>query len=160
MPGCKISTLKKNPLLFHLIILDLFLAGCQSAQNDNVTGSPNEVPEFRKSVSPAPVAAYREKTDDKLNDWYFSVKLFETKKTFYYLLKMQYQEIRVEDTLKIPDFGVEPKPAIQKGKDRYSCIIGFMDNENKFREYKLVSVRNGQELKLTTINYYTVVNKP
>ena len=73
---------------------------------------------------------------------------------------MQYQEIRGEDTLKIPDFGVEPKPAIQKGKDRYSCIIGFMDNENKFREYKLVSVRNGQELKLTTINYYTVVNKP
>jgi hypothetical protein len=116
-----------------------------------------DISEFRKEVKKAAVGVYKEKTDNPLNDWYFSVRLFETEKTFQYLLKMQFEEIRGEDTLTLPNFGVNPKPELRKGKDKYSCIIGFIDRENKFREYKLVSVKDGSELKLTTLNHYSVV---
>jgi hypothetical protein len=118
-----------------------------------------EVPEYRKEIKQSPVAVFKEKTNNPLNDWYFSVQLYETKKTFYYLLKMRFEEVTGEDTLKLPDFDIEPKPALVKGKDPFSCIIGFYDKENKFREYKLVSVKEGRELKLTTLNHYTVVRE-
>jgi len=111
-------------------------------------------------VNKQAVAEYREKVDNPMNDWSFSVQLFETPKTFHYLIKMQFEEVRGEDTLKLPDFGMEPKPEIHKGRDRYSCIIGFLDKENKFREYKEVSVKDGKDLKLTTLNHYTVVSAP
>jgi hypothetical protein len=54
-------------------------------------------------------------------------RLFETEKTFRYLLKMQFEEIKGEDTLKLPNFGIDPKPELRKGKDKYSCVIGFID---------------------------------
>jgi len=133
-----------------------------SAQQDDSTAKPkiinptNDVPSDRKEIKKEPIAEYKEKTDNPLNDWYFSVKLYETPKTFYYLMKLQFEEIRGEDTLKLPNFGYEPKPVIQKGKDKYSCIIGFMDNENKFREYKLVHVDDNNHLKVTALKHYSV----
>jgi hypothetical protein len=51
--------------------------------------------------------------------------------------------------------GAEPKPVIQKGEDKYSCIVGFMDNNNQFREYKKVYVKN-DELKVTSLKHYSV----
>ena len=116
----------------------------------------DNVPEFRKEIKKEAVAEYKEKTDNRLNDWYFSVSLYETQKTFYYLLKLQFEELRGEDTLKIPNLGYQPKPVIQKGKEKYSCIIGFMDDKNAFREYKLVHVENGNQLKVTTLKHYAV----
>jgi len=71
---------------------------------------------------------------------------------------MQFEEIRGEDTLILPNFGFIPKPILRKGKDKYACIIGFMDKENKFREYKLVYVKDGSRLKLVTLNHYSVVS--
>ena len=41
-----------------------------------------KVPLYRATVKAEPVAEYQEKTDNPLNDWYFSVKLYETPKTF------------------------------------------------------------------------------
>ena len=73
---------------------------------------------------------------------------------------MQFEEIRGEDTLKLPDFGIEPKPEIRKGIGRFSCIIGFIDKDQSFREYKLVSVKDGRELKLTTLKHYAIVDQP
>jgi hypothetical protein len=129
---------------------------CQShTSSDN-----GAVPEFREKIKKEAVADYREKVNNSMNDWYFSVQLFETQKTFSYLIRMQYEEVRGEDTLKIPDFGIGPQPEIHKGKEPYSCIIGFLDKDKKFLEYKEVSVKNGRDLKLTTINHFRVVNDP
>jgi hypothetical protein len=136
-----------------------FAIACHSgASHDSDTAGA--IPEYRKTIRKEPVAEYREKVNNSINDWYFSVQLLETSRTFSYLIRMQYEEVRGEDTLKIPDFGVAPKPEIHKGKTPYSCIIGFLDKENKFLEYKEVSVKNGNELKLTTLNHYSVVNVP
>ncbi|HLX92724.1 MAG TPA: hypothetical protein VKR32_13630 [Puia sp.] len=112
------------------------------------------VPMYRSIVKKDPVAEYEKKVDNNLNDWKFSVKLYETSKTFYYLIIMQYEEVRGEDTLRLPNLGSSPKPAIVPGKERFSCIVGFMDIQNQFNDYKLISVENGN-LKVTTLKHYT-----
>jgi hypothetical protein len=120
-----------------------------------VINPANNIPEYRKEIKKEAVDAYSEKTDNPLNDWYFSVRLFETGKTFQYLIKMKFEELVAEDTLRLPNFGAQPKPVLKKGKEKYSCIIGFMDTDNTFREYKLVHVENGN-LKLTTLKHYSI----
>ncbi|MBS1918221.1 MAG: hypothetical protein JST87_18275 [Bacteroidetes bacterium] len=148
---------------FYLVMA---LISCQSGNSNTsatdssgnkpvVLNPTNDIPEFRKEVAKEPVDQFREKTDNPINDWYFSVKLYETPVTFHYLIKMQFEELTGEDTLKLPNFGTIPKPVIKKGDAKYSCIIGFMDNENKFREYKLVHV-DGNQLKITTLKHYAV----
>ena len=174
--NCHLSTLNSetHPIimkqsLFLLLTLAYFTSCRQNENNKSVTSksdnashknssSAENVPEHRKEIKKEAVAVYKEKTDDPLNDWYFTVRLFETDKTFNYVLKMQFEEIKGEDTLTIPNFGIDPKPELRKGKDKYSCIIGFIDRDNKFREYKLVYVKDGSQLKLTTLNHYSVVS--
>lgn len=142
----------------------VFIIGCnqkdEPKSNDQGTESNKKsltisIPEFRDSVSKKPVAQHEEKVDNPLNDWYFSVKLYETPKTFQYLVKLRYEEVEGEDTLKLPNFGTLPKPVIQKGNEQYSCIIGFLDKENKFREYKKVYVKENR-LKITALKHYAV----
>lgn len=148
---------------FAGFILLLFTACSEPAKKETpeAVAESNEkpltavIPEKRDVVKKEPVAQHREKVDNPLNDWYFSVRLYETPKTFHYLVKLQYEEIEGEDTLKLPNFGTLPKPVIQKGNEKFSCIIGFMDKENKFREYKKVYVQ-GTRLKITTIKHYAV----
>lgn len=149
-----------------VFILVIFMA-CGQASETTPTNSdtadkaatpamrPENIPLDRDTVNPEPVAEYREKTDNPLNDWYFQVRIFETDKTFHYLLKLQFEEIRGQDTLKLPNFGMMPKPVIQKGADKFSCIIGFMDKDNQFREYKKVYVRDNV-LKITALKHYGV----
>ena len=117
--------------------------------------APPSVSEDRTVVAKEAVARYEEKVDNPLNDWYFRVQLFETPYTFKYRLKLQYEEIRGEDTLKLPNFGLMPRPEIRKGPTPYSCIIGFLDKNAQFREYKKVYVVNGA-LKVTTLKQYGV----
>jgi len=144
------------------------LAGCNSSpshssegKKDTISKQPlvinpgDRIPMYRDTVHAEPVVQYNERTDNPLNDWYFSVKLYETKKTFHYLIKLQYEEIRGTDTLKLPNFGLAPKPIIQKGPEKYSCIIGFTDKEGKFREYKKIHVK-GNHLKITALKHYAV----
>ena len=114
-----------------------------------------KIAEFRTIIKKDPVAEFRQKTDNPLNDWYFTVRLYETPKTFYYLIKLGFEEIRGQDTLKLPNFGIPPYPVIKKGQEKYSCIIGFLDKENKFREYKKVEVKNNA-LKISALRHYAV----
>ena len=161
----------KKSFLFYLacsFVLILSFTACSSNQdapssNTSDVAASKEVETFdtvsmtRLSVSEDPVASYSKKTDDPLNDWYFRVRIYETPATFKYLLKMQFEEIRGEDTLKIPNLGIEPKVVIEPGKEQYSCIIGFLDKEGNFREYKKVYVKNNS-LKVTTLRHYSVRN--
>jgi hypothetical protein len=129
------------------------------AKTDSASGTPalrpENIPLDRDSVSKEPVAEYKVRTENPLNEWYFQVRLFETPKTFHYLIRLEYEVIRGQDTLKLPNFGMMPKPVIQKGDDKYSCIIGFMDKDNQFREYKKVYV-TGNKLKIEAIKHYGV----
>lgn len=126
-----------------------------SSQAPVVVNAASSIPLYRDTVSNDPVAGYRVKTDNPLNDWYFSVRLYETRKTFNYLIKLEFEEISGQDTLRLPNFGVPPLPVVRKGPEKYSCIIGFMDKENQFREYKKVYVV-GDRLKITALKHYAV----
>src|SRR5688572_15073455 len=106
----------------------------------------------RETIQKKPVVSYSERTDNPLNEWYFSVQLYETKNTFHYLIKMQFEEIRGTDTLRLPNFGTMPEPVIRKGKEQYSCIIGFMDKDKNFREYKKVYVKNNV-MRITALRH-------
>lgn len=126
-----------------------------SAQGAEVVNAADKIPATRTAIKKEPVAQYSERTDNPLNEWYFSVKLYETSKTFHYTMKMQFEEIRGTDTLKLPNFGIMPEPVIRKGPDKYSCIIGFLDKDKQFREYKKVYIKN-DVLKVTALRHYGV----
>ena len=114
-------------------------------------------PEFREHVSKEPVAEYKVKTSSKLNDMYFMVELYETKETMKYRMKVDFEGLGGDDTLKLPDMGTPPKPVLQKGPEEYSCIIGLLDNNKRFRELKKVYVtEKGKQLKITTLKHYMV----
>jgi hypothetical protein len=156
----------------NLLLCCLLAAGCRETAPNNEAASKattaektapaikappvEKIPLYRTTVNAEPVAEHQEKTNNPLNDWYFSVKLYETPKTFQYLMKCKYEELEGDDTLYLPNMGVAPKPVIQKGTDKYSCIVGFMDNNNQFREYKKVYVKDDQ-LKVTSLKHYSVV---
>jgi hypothetical protein len=153
----------------NLLLCCLLAAGCrETAPKETVkedasksaapaaeTPPAEKIPMYRTTVSTEAVAEYKQKTENPLNDWYFSVKLFETSKTFQYVMKLKYEEMEGEDTLFLPNVGTMPKPVIQKGGDKYSCTVGFMDNHDQFREYKKVYVKN-DELKVTSLKHYSV----
>jgi len=156
---------KLNPIKIKILLLLVvsIVISCNNSQpkeevsaikKDTISKTPY-IDLDRKEISKEPIASYSEKTDNPLNDWYFKVQLFETEKTFEYLIKLQFEEIRGEDTLKLPNFGRMPEPQIKKGDEKYSCIIGFLDKENKFREYKKVCVKDNH-LKITAIKHYGV----
>lgn len=114
-------------------------------------------PEMRDRVRKEPVAEYKVRTENKLNDLYFTVKVYETPVTLKYVAKVDFEGMGGEDTIRLPDAGVPPHPILQKGPEKYSCIVGFMDNANSFRELKKVYVTDkGSELKITTLKHYVV----
>src|SRR5580692_3078919 len=114
-------------------------------------------PELRAQVKKEPVAEYKVRTDDKLNELYFSVRLYETTETMKYLAKVDYEGLPGEDTITLPDIGITPQPVLQKGPEKYSCIVGLLDNYKAFRELKKIYVTDqGKELKITTLKHYRV----
>lgn len=139
----------------------LLLAGCANNDTTNdahadstVVISYDTVAATRNTVQSNPVATYSEKIADELNDWKFSVTVYETKKTFRYTLRIQAKEVRVSDSLTIPNFGIQPTVVLQKGKEPLSCIIGFLDKKKEFKPYKMVSFRNDRLRVRTIASYY------
>lgn len=111
------------------------------------------IPLTRTTVENSPVASYSEKVQDDLNDWRFAVDVYETKQTFKFLMKIEYMVQEAEDTLTIPNFGIMPKVEIRKGPTENSCIVGFLDKQGEFKEYKSVALKDKQ-LKISTLKYY------
>ncbi len=154
--------------MFFVVVLSPLATACHSGSaapgsSDTArTNSPalsrfRRNPEFRDHVKKEPVGEYRLRTDDKLNEQYFSVRLYETHETMKYLAKVDYEGIGGDDTIRLPDVGIPPQPVLQKGPEKYSCIIGLMDNQNTFRPLKKVYVtEKGGELKITTLKHYVV----
>lgn len=125
---------------------------------DSTPAATEAVSENRANPKTEAVAGYSEKVDDGVNyanNWKFAVQMYETGKTFNYLIKIAYKELRLTDSLGIPNFGIAPKVELRKGTEPRSCIIGFLDRKGAFKEYKKVAVKN-EQLKITTINRYSV----
>ena len=148
----------KTSYLFFVLLL---LIACNNGNNTDAAApdttvviSTDTIPETRTSVQSKAIATYSEPIADELNNWKFAVSLYETKKTFQFTLRIQCKEVRVSDSLKIPNFGIAPAIEIRKGKEPLTCIIGFLDKNKQFKEYKKVSFEN-EQLRVKTIqNYY------
>ena len=131
---------------FSLLIF-IFLCSCAEKKN--------AIPAIRKEISKNPVATYLIPMGDPKLDRKFGAEVFETSETFKYLLVMYFDGTVQNDTLNVPNIGILPVVKIKAGEERLSCIIGFADDKNVFREYKLLSVKNDQ-LRLTTLKKYAV----
>jgi hypothetical protein len=146
----------------HYIIPLLFLIGCsQSGERQNsgtnkTTKLTNDtIPEVRKDVSSKPVASYIIPIGNPKLEYKFGVVIYETPQTFKYLMRMQYEGMVVTDTLKVPNFGIWPTVDVKPGKEKLSCIIGFLDKDKKFKEYKQLTIKDN-DLKLTILKRYGV----
>ncbi len=146
-------------ILFSLLII---LAACNQPGDNNpktkdsaTVISYDTIPEIRTTTQSKPVAAYSEPIKDELNDWKFAVALYETKRTFHYTVRIQAKEARVTDSIHFPNFGMAPKPVIQKGKEPLTCIMGFLDKKGQFMPYRQVSFINDR-LRIRTIQSYSV----
>jgi hypothetical protein len=137
--------MKASKYLFFLLI---FLNGSCADNN-------NDIPEIRENVNKAPVASYVIPMGDPKLDRKFGVQIFETPFTFKYLLTMFHDGTEQQDTLYIPNMGIAPVLQIKPGNDTLSCIIGFLDKENVFREYKILTGTNDQ-LRLKTLKKYSL----
>lgn len=153
-------------MLKHLLTLTCLvclLSSCHSGGNpandrDSVVkiDITAAIPEKRDKVNPAPAAGFTEAVPDELNNnWHFTVQLFETPQTFTYRLAVQYKELHAADTLTVPSFGTWPKVELHKGDTPFTCIIGFLDKSNTFREYKQVSAKD-DKVKISTLHHYAV----
>lgn len=150
------------------IFFSLGIAACLVSCNNQDTATGNSdsssistttaISETRTDVKKEPVAVYDVPLKNDLNKWHFTVTLSETRQRFFYLLDMKYEELTASDTIRFPNFGLEPEPLIQKGANDLECIIGFADKEKKFREYLKVFVDHDQ-LRVKTLKQYTVYQK-
>lgn len=140
----------------------MLVAACNENGNNKATdrkhivAGNDTIPAVRKVVNKKPVASYWVEMNAKL-DRKFGVDVYETPYTFKYLLSMQYDAMPQMDSLEIPNFGKWPVIKIIPGKEKLSCIIGFLDLKGNFKEYKLLSAKNDQ-LKLSTLKYYSTAN--
>jgi hypothetical protein len=140
----------------------LILLGCSQGSEQQKNGSGkttnrtnDTIPELRKEINKDPVASYMIPIGNPALEYKFGVMIFETPQTFKYHMRMQYEGMVVTDTLKIPNFGIWPTVQVKPGKEKLSCIIGFLDKEKKFKEYKLLTVKDN-DLKLTVLKRYGV----
>ena len=132
---------------YFSFLIFIFLCSCAEKKN--------AIPAIRKEISKNPVAAYLIPMGDPRLDRKFGAEVFETQETFKYLLVMYFDGTVQNDTLNVPNIGILPVVKIKAGNEKLSCIIGFADDKNVFREYKLLSVKNDQ-LRLTTLKKYAV----
>jgi len=147
----------------YSFLLLLALLCCNKSKNNNEAATTNSgepvkaindtIPLTREKVENSPIASYSEKVKDDLNDWRLAVDIYETNQTFKFLMKIEYMVQEAEDTLTIPNFGIMPKVEIRKGPQKESCIIGFLDKQGEFKEYKLIALKDKQ-LKISTLKYY------
>jgi hypothetical protein len=149
-----------------LILLVLVATTACKQQKDKQPGSDttgtvvitnDTIPATRTVVNEAPVASYSQPVPDELNNWQFAVQVYETKRTFHFILRMQYKELRITDSLNIPNFGIQPVVELKKGPEPFSCIIGFRDKKGVFKEYKKAYVSK-EKFKFTTLNHYYIAS--
>jgi hypothetical protein len=155
-------TIKRLGLFCSLIMI---AAACNSNKNnepkssddnDTTTYITNDtIPNFRKVVSPNPVASFSKNVPDEFNKWVFAIDVYETTETFKYNMLVKYKELVVKDSLRLPNFGTMPKVILQKGDEPLSCIIGFADKKGNFKEYRKAFI-DKDKLRMISLKSYFV----
>ena len=130
-----------------LMLIFVALLACNNisektaSQKDSIVIIPvDTISEQRTVVRKEAVVSHEQKVPDELNDWSFAVKLYETERRFHYIVRMQYKELRITDSINIPNLGKEPILKIEKDSNPYSCTIGFLDNKGNFKPYYRANV--------------------
>ncbi len=147
-----------NYILLFFILLAYSCSGNNNQQSKTSSASfttNDTIPVVRKQVKKSPVASYIIPINNPLLHQYFGVQIYETPLTFQFLLKMQYEGLMETDTLKIPNFGTWPIVQVNKGPEKMSCIVGFLDKQKQFKEYKMLLAKDNK-LKLLVLKRYTV----
>jgi len=149
----------KSLCLFTIVICFISCHTKNDQQNiaakDSVILNYKNIPTDRSSVDPNPVKTYKEEVKSFETTDQFIVSLYETRETFHYLIRIQYKNLEAGDTLNVPNFGTAPSVEILKGEKRPSCIVGFLDEDKKFRESKLICFEDN-ELKIHVLKHYGV----
>ncbi|POY35017.1 hypothetical protein C3K47_17320 [Solitalea longa] len=146
-------------LLVFFVLLSLLISCKPSALKQNKTENEGKVEETRAVVSKKAVVVFDQKYVGQirgadLNDWRFSVRLYETPKTFWYRMDVVDRELEVSDTVVFPKLGMEMVPALKKGHEPNSCLVGFLDKQGNFLEYKkVVSGSKGLMIRQTKTYY-------
>lgn len=153
----------KKLLLPSVIILSII--ACNSKKNndlqsfddnDSTTYITNDtIPNFRKEINPNAIASFSKNIPDEFNKWVFAIDVYETKETFKYNMRIKYKELTVTDSLRLPNFGTQPKVILQNGKEPLSCIIGFADKKGNFKEYRKAFIDN-DKLRIVSLKSYFV----
>ncbi len=138
-------------------------AGCRNSHDETtkqtadntVVIRADSIPEERSIVKKDPVAIYSEKVPDELNNWVFAVNVYETKRRFHYIVRMQYKELRITDSINVPNFGIEPTVQIQKDNSPFSCTLGFTDKKGIFKPLSRASVKE-ERLRFKKVASYAV----
>ncbi len=145
--------------IFSVLFFLVTIISCnnqETIEKETTIINSDTIPETRTVLSSRPIANLIENAGDALNkDWAFSVKVYQTEKTFHFIMKVKYQELEAVDTLKIPNIGIQPVVVLKSGKEKFSCIVGFRDKAQQFKEYKKVRVENNQ-LKISVLKHYAV----
>ena len=157
--------MKSIKLLLILLFFIAFVSCTQFTEKDkqqetkakeSITYLTNDtIATIRKFINAKPVASFSERVADEFNKWEFDVKIYETKETFKYTVKMRYKELSASDILNIPNFGIVPKVILKKGIAKHSCIIGFEDKKGNFKKYKMAIAKQNQ-LKIIGLKNYFV----
>ncbi|SMO33958.1 hypothetical protein [Solitalea koreensis] len=141
----------------YALLVSIIFVSCQNEQKKVIAS--DQISLKRTTVNKEPVAVFEQKytnstLNNDLNDWRFSIKLYETPKTFWYKMVIVDKELEVRDTVVFPDLGMEMIPALKKGHEPNSCLVGFLDKQGNFMEYKkVVSGAKGLKIKQTQ-SYY------
>lgn len=142
-------------------LLVLSIIGCTEqpktapTTTDPVVIKADSISEVRTEVKKAPIASFVQPVPDELNDWKFAVEIYETERRFHYTVRMQYKELRVRDSVNIPNLGIEPTVQIQKDAAPFSCTIGFLDKKGNFKPLTRANIK-GDQLKFKTVASYAV----
>jgi hypothetical protein len=144
-------------LLFLLAIACNRSSKLESKSGGDTTSfvTNDTIPEGRTTVSKNPVASYIVPVGNPALKQNFGVQVYETPFTFQYLLRMQFGGMIETDTLKIPNFGIAPVVEVRPGKEKLSCIIGFLDKKKEFKEYKMLTAK-GKQMRLIVLKRYYV----
>ncbi len=151
----------KNTISF-LICLVIIHIGCNNSTEQSKTAASttvvipaDSIGELRSTIRKEAVASHQQKVQDEFNDWKFAVYLYETEHRFHYTVRMQYKELRITDSINIPNLGKEPIVEIKKDSQPYSCTIGFLDKKGVFKPYYRASIQK-EQLRFKKIAAYGV----
>ncbi len=145
----------------YLLLIVLVFTACENkpvgseVKNPPIIHKADTISETRSVVQKSPVASHYQKVPDELNNWKFAVEVYETKNRFKYLVRIQYKEIRITDSINIPNIGIEPSVQIQADNQPFSCTIGFPDKKGNFNPYYRASIKN-EQLRFKKIASYGV----